>query len=230
MMITFGCEAILFDLDGVLVDSTRSVERVWQAWAEHHGLDAAKVVETAHGRRTTDTVRLFAPHLDAEVEAKKLEQAEIEDTGGLRKVDGAADLLGSLPSDSWAVVTSGTRSLATSRLRHTDLPIPQVLVGAEDIEKGKPDPECYLKGAQLLEAPAELCVVVEDTPAGIQAACSAGMAAVAVTTTHQASELSDADTLVRTLTDIQLEVRILAGSGKPRLELVIGDQSGENGW
>ena len=113
----FDCEAILFDLDGVLVDSTRSVERVWRTWAEGHGLDTARVVEVAHGRRAVETVRLFAPHLDAEVEAKKLEQAEIEDTAGLRKVDGAAASLATLTSDSWAVVTSGTRSLASSRLR-----------------------------------------------------------------------------------------------------------------
>jgi sugar-phosphatase len=129
----FDCEAILFDLDGVLVDSTRSVERVWRAWAERHRLDTARVVEVAHGRRAVETVRLFAPHLDAEAEAKKLEQAEIEDSAGLRKVDGAAASLATLTSDSWAVVTSGTRSLASSHLRHTGLPTPQVLIGAEDV-------------------------------------------------------------------------------------------------
>jgi sugar-phosphatase len=129
----FDCEAILFDLDGVLVDSTRSVERVWRAWAERHRLDTARVVEVAHGRRAVETVRLFAPHLDAEAEAKKLEQAEIEDSAGLRKVDGAAASLATLTSESWAVVTSGTRSLASSRLRHTGLPTPQVLIGAEDV-------------------------------------------------------------------------------------------------
>ncbi len=217
----FECEAILFDLDGVLVDSTRLVDRVWRSWAERHGLDAARVVEVAHGRRAIETVRLFAPHLDAEADAKKLEQAEIEDTAGLRKVDGADTSLATLPSGSWAVVTSGTRSLATARLRHTGLQIPQVLVGAEDVEKGKPDPKCYLKGAQLLRAPAERCVVVEDTPTGIQAAQSAGMMAVAVATTHRASELSDADALVRTLDDVRFEVRNAAGSGESRLELLV---------
>jgi sugar-phosphatase len=224
----FECEAILFDLDGVLVDSTRSVEQVWQAWAEGHGLDAERVVEVAHGRRAVETVRLFAPYLDAEAEAKKLEQAEIEDTADLRQVDGAAALLAALPSDSWAVVTSGTRSLATSRLRHTGLPIPQVLVGAGDIQNGKPDPECYLKGAQLLGASAKRCVVFEDTPAGIQAARSAGMMAVAVATTHRASELSDADALVRTLCNVRCEVRNVAGSGDLRLELLVENQAHEN--
>jgi sugar-phosphatase len=229
-MRTFECEAILFDLDGVLVDSARPVERVWRVWAERHGLDTARVVEIAHGRRAIETIRLFTPRLDAEAEAKKLEQAEIEDTVGLKKADGAAALLAALPSGSWAVVTSGTRSLATSRLRHTGLPIPQVLVAAEDIEKGKPDPECYLKVTQLLGASAELCVVIEDTPAGIQAARSAGMTTVAVTTTHRASELSDADALVRTLADIRLGVRSIAKNSIPRLELLIENQVHENGW
>ena len=185
-------------------------------------------MEGADGWRAVETVRLFAPHLDAEAEAKKLEQAEIEDTADLRQVDGAAALLAALPSDSWAVVTSGTRSLATSRLRHTGLPTPQVLVGAEDVEKGKPDPECYLKGAQLLEASAERCVVFEDTPTGIQAAQSAGMKAVAVATTHRASELSDADTLVRTLVDMHFKVRNAAGSDELRLELLVKNQAHEN--
>ena len=224
----FECEAILFDLDGVLVDSTHSVERVWRAWAERHGLNAERVVEVAHGRRAVETARLFAPHLDAEAEAKKLEQAEIEDTAGLRQVDGAVSLLAALTSDSWAVVTSGTRLLATSRLRHTGLPTPQVLVGAEDIQNGKPDPECYLKGARLLGASPERCVVFEDTPTGIQAARSAGMTAVAVATTHRASELSDADALVRTLDDVRFEVINAAGSGELRLELLVENQAHES--
>jgi mannitol-1-/sugar-/sorbitol-6-phosphatase len=191
-------------------------------------MDSARVVEVAHGRRAVETVRLFAPHLDAEAEAKKLEQAEIEDTADLRKVDSAAASLATLTSDSWAVVTSGTRSLATARLRHTGLPIPQVLIGAEDVEKGKPDPECYLTGAQLLRASAERCVVVEDTPAGIQAAWSAGMMTVAVATTHRASELSDADALVRTLDDVRFEVINAAGSGELRLKLLVENQAHES--
>ncbi len=117
-------------------------------WAKHHGLNAAQVVEVAHRRRTIETVRLFAPRLKAEAEAEKLERAEIEDTAGLLKADGAAAaLLTILPAGSWAVLTSGTRALATAHLRHTSLQIPRVLLGAQDVEKGKPNPECYPKGA-----------------------------------------------------------------------------------
>jgi sugar-phosphatase len=224
----FECQVILFDLDGVLVDSARPVERVWRAWAERHGLDVAQVVEVAHGRRTIETVRLFTPHLDAEAEAKELEQAEIEDTTGLLKADGAATLLVILPTNSWAVVTSGTRALAKARLRHTGLQIPRVLVGAEDVEKGKPHPECYLKGAELLGAPAEQCVVVEDTPAGIQAACSAGMAVVAVATTHLFSELLEADAVVRALSEVRLGVKNAAESGEICLEVLVENRTHEN--
>ena len=224
----FECQAVLFDLDGVLVDSARPVERVWRAWAERHGLDAAQVVKVAHGRRTIETVQLFTPHLDAEAEAKELERAEIEDTTGLLEADGAGALLAILPAGSWAVVTSGTRVLATARLRNTGLQIPRVLVGAEDVEKGKPDPECYLKGAELLGVSAERCVVVEDTPAGIQAARSAGMVAVAVATTHRASELSKADAVVRALSDVLLGRTSVSESGELCLELLVENRTHES--
>src|SRR5215204_6033518 len=213
-MRSFECEAVLFDLDGVLVNSTRPVERVWRAWAERHGLDAAQVVEVAHGRRTIEAVQLFTPYLDTEAEAKELERAEIEDTTGLLEADGAATLIASLPFRSWAVVTSGTRALARARLKNTGLQIPRVLVGADDVEKGKPDPECYLKGAQLLGVVAERCVVVEDTPVGIQAARSAGMVAIAVATTHRASELSEADIVIRALSEVHLGGMNVTESGK----------------
>jgi sugar-phosphatase len=227
-MSRFECQAVLFDLDGVLVDSARPVERVWRAWAERHGLDAAQVVAVAHGRRTIETVRLFAPHLDAGAEAKELERAEIEDTTGLLKADGAGALLTILPPSSWAVVTSRTRALAMARLRHTGLQIPRVLVGAEDVKKGKPNPECYLKGAELLGAPAEQCVVVEDTPAGIQAACSAGMAVVAVATIHLSSELLEADAVVRVLSEVRLEVKNAAESDEFCLEVQVENRTHEN--
>ncbi len=215
----FECEAVLFDLDGVLVDSKRSVERTWQAWAERHDLDAARVLKVAHGQRTEETVRCFAPHLDVEAEAAGLEKAEVEDVAGVMKVEGADALLDALPPENWAVVTSGTRELATTRLRHTRLPIPRVLVSAEDVGEGKPEPEGYLSAAGLLGVVPEGCVVVEDTPAGIQAARKAGMAVIAVATTHPVSELSDADTVARALSDIHLDVASPAGSGKLRVKL-----------
>lgn len=202
-MIRFKCEALLFDLDGVLVDSGYAVRRTWQDWASQNDLDPARVLETAHGRRTEETVRRFAPHLDVAAETRKLERAEIEDTDGIAEIAGAADLISALPPDGWAVVTSGTRALATSRLRHSGLPVPKVFVCAEDVKRGKPDPECYLKGADLLGVAPERCVVIEDAPAGIEAARSADMPVIALATTHAAAELAGANAVVSTLRDIQ---------------------------
>jgi sugar-phosphatase len=142
----FGCDAVLFDLDGVLVDSTPSVERAWREWAALHGFDVADILAVAHGRRTAETISLVAPHLDAEAEAKRLETKEIEDAANVHPIEGAAALLETLPSGRWAVVTSGTRALAHARLRACGLPIPQTFVGAEVVQRGKPDLECYLRG------------------------------------------------------------------------------------
>jgi mannitol-1-/sugar-/sorbitol-6-phosphatase len=221
----FDCEAVLFDLDGVLVDSTRSVEQAWRTWAERHALDAARILESAHGRRAEEVVRLFAPHLDAEAEAEKLEQAEIEDASGVVRMEGADALLAVLPHESWAVVTSGTHALATARLRQTGLPLPRVLVCAEDVENGKPDPECYLKAVELLEVAPERCSVVEDAPAGVEAARAAGIAVIAVATTHSTSELSDADAVTANLSHVRLDVRSSAGNTTPRLQLLLEDRT-----
>jgi mannitol-1-/sugar-/sorbitol-6-phosphatase len=217
----FGCEAVLFDLDGVLVDSTASIERTWRIWAERNSLDAARIVEFAHGRRSEETLRSFASHLDTDAEARELERIELEDAANVLKVEGASDLLAAFPAETWAIVTSGTRAIATARMRHTGLPVPRVVVSAEDVENGKPDPACYLKAAGLLGVAPENCVVVEDAPPGIQAARSAGMAVVAVATTHPASELSDADAVARALDDVRLGEAGTAGDEKPRLELLV---------
>jgi sugar-phosphatase len=217
----FGCEAVLFDLDGVLVDSTASIERTWRKWAEHRGLDAAKIVEFAHGRRSEETLRSFASHLDADAEARELERIELEDAANVLKVEGAIDLLDALPAESWAIVTSGTRAIATARMSHTGLPIPRVVVSAEDVENGKPDPECYLKAAEKLGVAPENCVVVEDAPPGIRAARSAGMMVVAVPTPHPASELSEAHAVAQALSSLSPGESGTTADGRVRLELQV---------
>ena len=199
----FGCDAVLFDLDGVLVDSTPSVERTWREWADLHGFDVADILAVSHGRRTAETISLVAPNLDAEAEAKRLEAKEIEDVANVLPVEGAAALLETLPSERWAVVTSGTRALAHARLRACGLPIPETFVGAEDVQRGKPDPECYLRGAKFLGIGPDRCVVVEDAPSGIAAGRAAGATVIAVTTTHPAPELSDANAVTETVGSLQ---------------------------
>jgi len=203
-MPTFHCSAILFDLDGVLVDSTRSVARQWRLWAAENNIDPEKVLGIAHGRRTIEVVRILAPHLNPEAETSKIEKREADDIEGVAVMPGAADLLKSIPEASWCVVTSGTRYLATSRLRFFHLPIPRVLVAADDVEKGKPDPEPYLKGAELLKAKPAECLVIEDAPAGIRSAHAGGMKAIGLTSTYPESELQEADAVLRNLGQIQI--------------------------
>jgi len=204
-MKTFNCAAILFDLDGVLVDSTGSVTRQWRRWAIDNNIDPQKVLEIAHGVRTIEIVRRLAPHLDAEAEALMLEKREAEDQEGVSVMPGAAELLASIPEGRWCVVTSGTRYLATARLKLGNLPIPNVLVSADDVSKGKPDPQPYLKGAKLLGINPTECLVVEDAPAGIRAAHAGGMKAIGITSTYPASGLQEADALIQKLAQITVE-------------------------
>jgi len=181
--------AVLFDCDGVLVDSAASVERAWRRWAAEHELDADAVVAVAHGRRTQDTLLDLGLSADIAAEVALLEAAEIADAAGVSGYPEAAALLPTLPPETWAVVTSGTRALATSRLAAAGLPLPAVLVTADDVAAGKPDPEGYLEAARRLGRRPADCLVLEDAPAGVQAALAAGMRVVALTTTHAANEL-----------------------------------------
>jgi len=204
---TLDCRTLLFDLDGVLVDSTECVERTWRDWAALRGLEAGDVLRVAHGRRAVETVRLLAPALDAEEELAALVAREATETAGVYDVEGARELLHALPPGSWAVVTSGVRAVAELRLRHTRLPIPAVMVCADEVTRGKPDPEGYLTAAARLGAPPGECIVVEDAPAGLGAAGAAGMRSIALTTTHSASELTAATVVADRLTALRVEVR-----------------------
>ena len=178
--------ALLFDLDGTIVNSIAAAERAWAAWAERHGLDVAAFLPTIHGVRGIDTItRLALPGLDPAVEAEAILQAEIEDVEGVEPIEGAAAFLASLPADRWAIVTSSPRRLALRRLAAAGLPVPPVLVTAEDVTRGKPAPDCFLLAAERLGQRIEDCLVFEDAPAGIQAAEAAGAAVVMVTATHR---------------------------------------------
>ena len=205
-MPTFLCQAILFDLDGVLVDSTPCVTRIWSEWARKHGLDPGHVVHAAHGQRTIETVRKVAPNLDAQRETDQIEQQEVDDTEGLQVVPGAGELLAALPPARYAVVTSGTRRLATRRLQVAGLPVPSAMITADDVTRGKPDPEPYLAGARLLGFAPGQCLVFEDAPSGIRSAKAAGMIAIAVPTTYQAEELTEANTIVPSLQAVVVTV------------------------
>lgn len=187
--------AVLLDLDGVLVDSTAGVQRRWRTFATAHGLDPEAVLRVIHGRRAVDTIGELAPHLPAEELGAALLRQEVEEVAGDRPLPGAAALLAALPADRVAIVTSCDLALATARLSAAGLPAPAVLVTADDVAAGKPDPAGYLTGARRLGADPAACVVVEDAPAGVAAAANAGMRCIAVTTTHAAARLSQATTV-----------------------------------
>nr|WP_257236639.1 HAD-IA family hydrolase [Pseudomonas sp. TH21] len=175
----------MFDMDGTLLNSIAAAERVWSTWAERHGLDVAAFLTTIHGARAIDTItRQALPGVDPEVEAQWITEAEINDVEGIVAIPGAVAFLNRLPGDQWALVTSAPRELALRRLRAAGIAPPAVLVTAEDVAIGKPDPACYLLGAQRLGVPVQDCLVFEDASVGIRAGEAAGADVMVVTSTH----------------------------------------------
>jgi mannitol-1-/sugar-/sorbitol-6-phosphatase len=191
--------AVLFDLDGVLVESRESTERVWLAWAQRNGIEEGALRSAMHGVRSGDVVRALRPDLDSVAQAAEIERLQAEDVEGLAAIPGTAAALGALRGDRIGVVTSGTRPLALARLAAVGLEPPAVIVFADDVSRGKPDPEGYLTAASRLGADPVEALVVEDAPPGIEAAKAAGMAAVALPTTHAREELVAADVVIESL-------------------------------
>jgi sugar-phosphatase len=212
----FSCSAILFDLDGVLCDSTRAVDREWREWARRKGVDGEAVMAIAHGVRTIEVIRRVAPHLDAEAEAREIENEEASDQAGVSVMPGAVELVRSIPQGRWGVVTSGSRLLASARLPFCGLPVPDVLVTSDDVTNGKPHPEPYLKGAERLGFDPAECLVIEDAPAGIQSARAAGTKVIGITSTYPAEALVQADALIARLAQIQFTSN---GKGKLGVEV-----------
>jgi sugar-phosphatase len=211
------CDALLFDLDGVLINSTPAVARVWSRWAIEHGFNPEEVVARAHGRPSLTTVREYLPNSDHEAENREVERREIEDLEGVIPLPGALELLASLPGDRWTIVTSCTRPLAEVRIRAAGLPLPKKLITSNDIAHGKPHPEPYLKAASLLGFPGSGCVVFEDVPAGIRSGKGAGARVIAFKTTTDEPVLREAgaDWILNNCADVRLRDR----SGDLTLEI-----------
>ena len=203
----FHCSAILFDLDGVLCDSTKAVDREWREWAQRKGVDGEAIMAIAHGVRTIEVIRRVAPHLDAEAEAAAIENHEAFDQRGVTVMPGAMGLVKSIPAERWGVVTSGSRLLAEHRLPHCGLPIPKILVTSDDVVNGKPHPEPYLKGAAGLGFKPGECLVIEDAPAGIASAQAGGMKVVGIASTYSASKLKAADAVIQNFEELWVEVQ-----------------------
>ncbi|QUR69931.1 HAD-IA family hydrolase [Mycobacterium spongiae] len=198
------CKAVLVDIDGTLIDSAAAVERSWRTWASEYGVDAEEVLRICHGRRSADVAAQFiAPQQQAAAVAREL-ALELGDLDGVVALPGTRRFLDGLPRGQWAAVTSGGRSLMTARLAAAQLPAPELMISAEDVVTGKPSPEGYLKAAAALGVEAQQCLVIEDAPAGISAGRAAGARVLAVTTTHQATEVADADVVVTDLSSVNV--------------------------
>jgi sugar-phosphatase len=194
--------AVLFDLDGVLVESREATERVWLDWALKNGIDEAELRSAMHGVRSADVIRALRPDLDAVIESEEVERRQAEDVDGLAAIPGAAAALGALRGDRVAVVTSGTRPLALARLAAVGIEPPAVMVFAGDVAHGKPDPEGYVTAARRLGTDPAEALVVEDAPAGIEAAKAAGAATVGLTSTHTRAEIAAADVVIGSLEEL----------------------------
>jgi len=199
--------ALLFDMDGTLVDSNAAVERAWAYWARRHNLDLPELLHYSHGRPTLATMNYFgerfAPGTDWTAEADEMQRMEQEDIGGTEAIAGARDILGRIDPARWAVVTSAPRELAETRIQSAGLPLPRLLVPADEITYGKPHPEGYLKAAHELGFTPADCLVFEDTPPGIEAGLNAGMQVIGLLTTVTGDRLRTGH-LIRDYLDLRL--------------------------
>ena len=193
-------------MDGILISSLGSVERSWTTWGLSRDLDPTKVIHAAHGCRAIETIRKLRPDLDDEAELKYIEDLEIADNEGLAVLPGVLALLASLPAHRWTVVTSATERLARVRMAAAGIPVPESIITADNVVNGKPNPEPYLRGAEILDLPAADCVVFEDSASGTKAGRAAGCTVIGTTFSHSIEELSAAHYLVTDLTGIQVEV------------------------
>lgn len=216
------CQGILFDMDGILISSIGSVERSWTKWATMRGVNPEYACRTAHGRRAIETLAMLRPDLDGEAELKVIENLEIEDNEGLTVLPGVPELLASLPKSRWTVVTSATERLARARLAAAGIPVPEMLVTADQVTRGKPHPEPFLAGALLLGFKPEECVVFEDSSSGAQAGRAAGCTVVATTFSHPVETLDAAHYLVADLTGVS----VMVPPGAEPLMLRLGERHG----
>ena len=197
-------KGILFDMDGVLVSSIGSVVRCWREWAEHYEIPNAEVFMVPHGMRAIEIVTSLRPDIDPQEGLRFIEDLEMNDVADLVVLPGVRVLLQSLPVERWAIVTSATKRLLLGRLQAAGLPVPERIISADMVERGKPDPEPYQRGAELLGLRPEDCLVVEDAPSGLGAGLAAGCRVLGVAGTHSVDDLKDAHWVVRSLEGVSV--------------------------
>ncbi|KAI8075157.1 HAD-like domain-containing protein [Gongronella butleri] len=201
-------QGFVFDLDGTLMDTTPLIIKHWHAFALEHGLDAEKILASSHGQRTIDTIAKWVPEKATQEHVDYYERKLAMEPEGVTVLPGVARLLESIPLGKWSIYTAGTKFMAESRLKQCNIPIPAGLVTADKVTNGKPHPEGYLKGAELINAPANKCIVFEDAPHGIKSGKAAGMTVIACTTTHSAEQLraAGADYVVDYLSEVEVHI------------------------
>jgi sugar-phosphatase len=203
--LSVSTKGILFDMDGVLISSIGSVIRCWRVWAKMYGVPNAETYDVPHGMRAIEIVQSLRPDIDPQEGLRVIEDLELEDMADLKVLPGVKRLLESLPLDRWAIVTSATQRLMLGRLAAAGLPIPDRIISADMVERGKPDPEPYIRGAQLLGFEPAECIVVEDAPSGVGAGVAAGCRVLAVLGTHSAEELNGASWIIASMQDLTVE-------------------------
>lgn len=200
-----GTQGLLFDMDGVLISSIGSVERCWARWADHYGVDRERAVAITHGRRAIETVRTLRPDIDAEEGLRVIEDMEMLDMDDLVVLPGVAKLLAALPASRWTIVTSATTRLMTARLSHAGLPLPARMITGDMVAHGKPHPEPYMRGAEILGFAPKDCIVVEDAPAGVGAGKAAGSRVLAVLGSYPIDQLQEAEWVIPSLEQMGFE-------------------------
>jgi sugar-phosphatase len=205
--VTVEAAGLLFDNDGVIVSSIASVDRCWKRWAAHYGVPNPETVQIEHGTRAIEIMEKFAPWVDKIEGFRLIEDMEIEDIADLEVLPGVRKLLESLPPERWAIVSSATWRLLVGRLNAAKLPVPDRIVSGDRVVNGKPHPEPYLRGAEMVHAAPADCIVIEDAPSGVGAGKAAGCRVLGVLGTHTEQHLRDAgvDWVVRSLEDVKVE-------------------------
>ena len=212
----FHASAVIFDKDGVLLDTMAMIRAAWAAWARERGLDAEEVLDSIH-MTGFELLARFAPSADPVEEFRWIGARQSALEPSIAAFEGAAELVGSLPRGAWAVVTSARREVSIRHLNIAGLPAPDVLIAAEDTPRGKPDPAGYRLAAARLGARPEDCVVVEDAPAGVRAGRDAGMFVIALATTHEPQRLREANVVLRSLADLEVDARPRQDAGRVRV-------------
>jgi sugar-phosphatase len=201
-----SCIAVIFDLDGVLIDSDAAIEQRWRQWAEEHDIPFEDVEAVYHGRPMVEVIEEVAPDLDPETEIDRMRDVMTAAPDYIRAFDGVKEMLDGLPPERWAIATSARRRTATNRLDHVGLPTPNVFITADDVTRGKPAPDAYELAAERLQVDPSDCIVFEDAASGVEAARRAGTRVVGVATSTDAEALSDADAVVPSLSVVDVHL------------------------